>query len=418
VPDWLITGCSELLTLRGPVPRRGRGMADPGLIRDGAILTHGDRIAAVGPRRRIERHKGARRAEKLDLGGRVVLPGFVDAHTHLVFPASRADEYEQRISGKSYEEIAEAGGGIRSTVIRCRRSSSKALRERARAALRQFAQHGATTLEAKSGYGLDWKSEFKILDVLGQLHQKQPLDIVRTFLGAHVVPPEYRKRPDAFVDLLVKRWIPTVATAGLAEFCDVYCDRGAFTVAQARRILSAGRACGLVPRIHAEQLAHTGAARLAIELQAASADHLDKIDTGDVRALALSNVVCILLPGCCFHLGLADFPPARKLIEAGAIVALATDFNPGTSPTLSMSMILSLACTQMKMTPAEAISAATINPAYSLRLHDRAGSLEVGKYADLAAFDVESYREIPYYFGVNLCSLTMKRGAIIHSKKR
>jgi imidazolonepropionase len=417
LPDWLITGCSELLTLRGPVPRRGRGLAELGLIRDGAILVHGDRIAAIGPRRRIERHKDARRAEKLALGGRVVLPGFVDAHTHLIFPASRAREYEQRNSGKTYEEIARAGGGIRSTVKHTRSASAEALRERARANLRQFAAHGTTTLEAKSGYGLDWKSEVKILDVLGQLHQRQPLDIVRTFLGAHVVPPEYRRRPEAFIDLLVKRWIPTVATAGLAEFCDVYCDRGAFTVAQARRILSAGRACGLVPRIHAEQLARTGAARLAIELQAASADHLEKIDDGDVRALALSNVVSILLPGCCFHLGLGEFAPARKLIDAGAIVALATDFNPGTSPTLSMPMILSLACTQMKMTPAEAFVAATINPAYSLRVHDRVGSLEIGKYADMAAFDVASYREIPYYFGVNLCSLTMKRGAIIHSKK-
>jgi imidazolonepropionase len=418
LPDWLITGCSELLTLCGPVPRRGRGMVELGLIRDGAILTHGDRITAIGPRRRIERHRDARRAEKLDFGGRVVLPGFVDAHTHLIFPESRADEYEQRNSGKTYEEIARAGGGIRSTVKHTRSASSKTLREHGRAHLRQFAQHGTTTLEAKSGYGLDWKTEVKILDVIDQLHQQQPLDIVRTFLGAHVVPQEYQRKPEAFVDLLVNRWIPTVATAGLAEFCDVYCDRGAFTVAQARRILSAGRACGLVPRIHAEQLARTGAARLAIELQAASADHLERIDDGDIRALALSNVACILLPGCCFHLALGRFPPARKLVSAGAIVALATDFNPGTSPTLSMAMILSLACTQMKMTPAEAIVAATINPAYSLRLHDRVGSLEVGKYVDLAAFDVASYREIPYYFGVNLCSLTMKRGAIIHSKKR
>jgi imidazolonepropionase len=418
VPDWLITGCSELLTLRGSVPRRGRALAELGLIRDGAILTHGDRIAAIGPRRRIERLKSARRAEKLDFGGRVVLPGFVDSHTHLIFPASRAAEYEQRISGKTYEQIARAGGGIRSTVRNCRRASPTSLRERARAHLRQFAAHGTTTLEAKSGYGLDWKSELKILDVLHQLHQQQSLDIVCTFLGAHVVPPEYRRRPDAYVDLLVKRWIPTVATAGLAEFCDVYCDRGAFTVAQSRRILAAGRACGLVPRIHADQLARTGGARLAIELHAASADHLEKVDGGDIRALSLSNVVCTLLPGCCFHLGLGQFAPARQLIDAGAIVALATDFNPGTSPTLSMPMILSLACTQMGMTPAEAISAAIINPASSLRQHDRVGSLEVGKYADLAAFDVAGYREIPYYFGVNLCSLTMKRGAIIHSKKR
>jgi len=418
VPDWLITGCSELLTLRGSVPRRGRALAELGLVHDGALLVHGDRIAAIGPRRRLERLRESRRAEKLDLGGRVVLPGFVDSHTHLIFPASRAGEYEQRISGKTYEEIARNGGGIHSTVDSLRRASPKTLRDYARIHLRQFAAHGTTTLEAKSGYGLDWKSELKILNVLYELHQLQPLDIALTFLGAHVVPPEFRRRPDAFVDLLVKSWIPTVATAGLAEFCDVFCDRGAFTVAQARRILLAARACGLVPRIHAEQLTHTGAARLAIEVQAASADHLEKIDRSDIRALSLSGVVCTLLPGCSFHLGLAKYAPARQLIDSGAIVALATDFNPGTSPTLSMPMILSLACTQMRMTPAEAIAAATINPAYSLRQHDRVGSLEVGKYADLAAFDVAGYREIPYYFGVNLCSLTMKRGVVIHSKKR
>ncbi|HKV04740.1 MAG TPA: imidazolonepropionase [Candidatus Acidoferrales bacterium] len=418
MPDWLITGCSELLTLRGPVPRRGRGLADLGLIRDGALLVRGDRIAAVGRRRRIERLREARRAERLDLGGRVVLPGFVDSHTHLIFPASRVSEYEQSISGKTYEQITRSGGGIRATVKGLRRATSDSLHRRARSHLRQFAAHGTTTLEAKSGYGLDWKSELKTLDVMERLHQDQPLDIAKTFLGAHVIPPEYRHRPDAFVDLLVRRWIPTVATAGLAEFCDVFCDRGAFTVEQARRILTAARACGLVPRVHAEQLAHTGAARLAIELHAASADHLEKIDQSDVRALALSGVACTLLPGCSFHLGLAQYAPARRLIDAGAIVALATDFNPGTSPTLSMPMILSLACARMRMTPSEAIAAATINPAYSLRLHDRVGSLEVGKYADLAAFDVDDYREIPYYFGVNLCTLTMKRGVVIRSKKR
>jgi imidazolonepropionase len=416
VPDWLIIGCSQLLTLRGAVPRRGRALTEPEIIRDGALLTHDDRIVAIGSRRRLERMPKARRAEKLNLGGRVVLPGFVDSHTHLIFPDSRAAEYEQRISGATYEEIARSGGGIHSSVKGLRRASASVLKARALKNLREFAAHGTTTIEAKSGYGLDWKSELKILEILYDLNQEHPLDICATFLGAHVVPPEFRRRPEAYVDVLVRRWIPTVATAGLAEFCDVYCDRGAFTVEQARRILMAGRAGGLVPRIHAEQLAHTGAARLAIELQAASADHLEKIDRNDIRALGLSNVVCTMLPGCCFHLGLKQYAPARKLIEAGAVVGIATDFNPGTSPTLSMPMILSLACTQMGMTPAEAITAATINPAYSLRLHDRVGSLEVGKYADLAAFDVADYREIPYYFGVNLCSFTMKRGAILHMK--
>jgi imidazolonepropionase len=397
------------------VPRRGRELADLGIIRDGALVVHDDRIVAVGSRRRIESARRTRRAEKLDLGGRVVLPGFVDSHTHLIFPSSRAAEYEQRISGAGYEQIAKSGGGIRSSVQALRRAPAKELKLRAMTDLEQFARHGTTTIEAKSGYGLDWKSELKILNILYELHQEQPIDVAATFLGAHVVPPEFKGRADAYVNLLVKKWIPNVAMAGLAEFCDVFCDRGAFTVPQARKILMAGRSCGLVPRLHAEQLAHTGAARLAIELQAASADHLERVDRTDIHALALSNVVCTLLPGCCFHLGLAHYGPARELIKAGAIVGLATDFNPGTSPTVSMPMILSLACTQMRMTPAEAISAATINPAYSLRQHDRVGSLEVGKYADLAAFDVADYREIPYYFGVNLCSLTMKRGTVIHS---
>jgi imidazolonepropionase len=417
VPDWLITGCSQLLTLRGSVPRRGKALSELGIIRDGAILVHNDRIAAVGPRRRIEKLPAARKSEKLDLKGKVVLPGFVDSHTHLIFPKSRALEYEDRIAGATYEQIARKGGGIRSTVRHCRNASVDSLKARALANLDIFAANGTTTIESKSGYGLDWKTELKILLLLAALHQEHPIDIHRTFLGAHVVPPEFRARPEKYVDLLVERWIPTVAITGLAEFCDVFCDRGAFTVEQSRRILMAGRAGGLVPRIHAEQLANTGASRLAIEVAAASADHLEKLNAGDIRALSLSNVVCTLLPGCCFHLGLTHYGPARKLIDEGAIVGLATDFNPGTSPTMSMPMILSLACTQMRMTPAEAITAATINPAYSLRVHDRVGSIEVGKFADLAAFDVADYREIPYYFGVNLCTMTMKRGAIIHSKK-
>ncbi len=399
----LITGCAQLVTLSGPAPRRGPALNDLGIIRDGAVLIRDGVVAAVGP---------------LDLGGRVLLPGFVDSHTHLVSPASRASEYEQRIAGASYEQIARSGG-ILSTVRKLRAASSDALKQRALAALKNFAAHGTTTLEAKSGYGLDAASELKILRLHRQLLELQPLDIISTLLGAHVVPPEFRRRSngaDAYVDSLARKLIPAVARAGLAQFCDVFCDRGAFTVAQARRILTAGRACGLEPRLHAEQLARTGATRLAVQLNAASADHLEKINREDISALAASNVVATLLPGCCFHLGLRDYAPARALITAGAIVALASDFNPGTSPTLNMQMVLSLACTQMRMTPAEALAAATINAAYSLRRHDRIGSIEVGKYADLAVFDLADYREIPYYFGVNHCWLTLKRGKIIFSR--
>jgi imidazolonepropionase len=393
-------------------------MRELGIIPDGATLARDGRIIAVGRRRDLVRRRESRRARRLDLDGRVVLPGFVDSHTHLIFPSSRAAEYEQRIAGKTYEQIARRGGGILSTVRALRRAAPAELRQKALAALRNFASHGTTTIEAKSGYGLDTTSELKILALLRALHHDQPLDIASTFLGAHVVPPEFRRRPEQYVDLLIRRLIPAVALGGLAEFCDVYCDRGAFSVAQARRILTAGRACGLVPRLHAEQLAHTGATRLAVELSAASADHLEKVTSADIRALAGSDVVATLLPGCCFHLGLRHYAPARKLIDAGAIVALATDFNPGTSPTPNMQMVLSLACTQMRMAPAEVLAAATINAAYSLRRHDRVGSIEVGKYADLAVFDLADYREIPYYFGVNHCWMTLKRGEIIHSREK
>ncbi|MGH9593401.1 MAG: imidazolonepropionase, partial [Bryobacteraceae bacterium] len=346
-------------------------------------------------------------------------PGFVDSHTHLVFAASRAEEYERRIGGASYEQIANAGGGILSSVKKVRGAASADLEMRARTALRRFAEHGTTTLEAKSGYGLDMESELKVLRLQRILGKTQPVEIVSTFLGAHVVPSEYRKRRDganAYVEFLAHRMIPDVAREGLAEFCDVFCDRGAFTVTQARRVLTAARACGMGLRLHTEQLARTGGTRLAVELHAASADHLEKANAADIWALARSEVVATLIPGCGFHLGLGHTAPARKLIDAGAIVALATDYNPGTSPTLSMSMILSLACANLRMSPAEAIAAATLNAAYSLRRHARIGSLEVGKFADLAAFDVADYREIPYYFGVNLCALTMKRGKAIYSR--
>ncbi len=394
-------------------------MRELGIIRDGALLIKDGRIVAVGTRRELSTRSDARRAKKLDLEGRVVLPGFVDSHTHLIFPAVRADEHEQRIAGDTYEEIARAGGGILNSVKKLRRATSLELETRARQSLKRFAEHGTTTIEAKSGYGLDAASELKILRLQYKLAYAQPIEIVSTFLGAHVVPPEYRNQKngaDAYVKFLVTKLIPQISQENLAEFCDVFCDRGAFTVPQAREVLAAGWIAGLVPRIHAEQLAHTGAVKLAVELHAASADHLEKINAADIRALAKSDVTATLLPGCCAHLGIPHTAPSRKLIDAGAIVALATDYNPGTSPTVNMSMIMSLACAQMKMSPAEAVTATTINAAYSLRRASRIGSLEVGKFADLAVFDVADYREIPYYFGVNLCVLTMKRGKIIYSR--
>jgi len=415
----LITGASQLLTLRGRAPRRGRALSNLGILGDGALLIRDGVIAAVGTRSEIESLPESRSAEKLDLGGRVVLPGFVDSHTHLIHAASRAEEYELKIAGASYEEIARKGGGILNSVKKLRAATSESLKKRAHAALREFAAHGTTTLEAKSGYGLDVASEMKILRLQKELNAEQPLEIVSTFLGAHVVPAEYRSKRGGvaqYVALSTDKLIPEVAAEKLAEFCDVFCDRGAFSRGDSKKILEAGKKNGLAPRIHAEQLTRTGATQLAVQLGAASCDHLEQVSKADMRALAKSDTVATLLPGCDFHLGLKQYAPARALIDAGAIVALATDYNPGTSPTMSIPMILSLACTQLRMSPAEAITAATINAAYSLRREKQIGSLETGKQADIAVFDVEDYREIPYYFGVNKCWMTLKKGRPIFQK--
>ena len=320
----------------------------------------------------------------------------------------------ERIGGVGYEEIARRGGGILATVKKLRQAPAPQLAQQARGWLSEFAAHGTTTLEVKSGYGLNLAAEIKTLEVVRQLNREGPLELAATFLGAHVIPPEFRRRPQAYIELLVRLMIPTVASRGLAEFCDVFCDRGAFTPAQAKMILTAARVCGMEPRLHAEQLGRTGGARLAAQLHAVSADHLECVNRSDIRALAGSHTICTLLPGAVFHLGKSTYAPARTLIEAGAAVALATDFNPGTSPTVSMPMMLSLACTQMRMTPAEAISAATFNGAHALRRADRLGSLEPGKQADLAGFELSDYREIPYYFGTNLCRWTMKKGQVIY----
>ena len=382
------------------------------LVRDG-------KIAAVGARAQVERRAEAKHAETLDVGGRVVLPGFVDSHTHLIHAASRAEEYELKIQGASYEEIARKGGGILNSVKKLRAATSEALKSRALAALGEFASYGTTTVEAKSGYGLDVASELKILKLHQELNREQPLEIVSTFLGAHVVPQEFRGKTDGaekYLALLIEKLLPEVVVGDLAEYCDVFCERGAFTVRQSKKLLTKAKEHGLRPRLHAEQLSRTGATQLAVELQAASCDHLEQVNEADIRALAKSETVATLLPGCDFHLGLQKYAPARKLIEAGAIVALATDYNPGTSPTVSMPMILSLACSQLRMTPAEAITAATINAAYGLGREKAIGSLEAGKQADLAVWEVEDCREIPYYFGVDVCWMTMKRGEIIWMK--
>jgi imidazolonepropionase len=407
----------QLLTLSGPpAPRRGATLRELGIVRHGAVLTQGAKILRVGATGELEAEARRQKAEAIDCRGRVVMPGFVDSHTHLVFAGSRVEDYEQRLRGKTYEEIARAGGGICFSAQKVREATVRALVAQAEHFLEEFATYGTTTLEVKTGYGLDVPGELKILEAIRRLRKTSALELVPTLLAAHALPAEFAGRRTAYVNLVARRLIPTVARKKLAEFIDCFCDRGAFSVRECRTVLRAGLRRGLIPRLHAEQLSHTGATRLAIELGAASADHLDKLNASDVRALARSNVVTTLLPGSNFHLGLKNYCPARQLIDAGAIVALATDFNPGTSPTLNMQFILSLACAAMRLTPAEAISAATINAAYSLRRADRLGSLEPGKQADLIVMDVGDYREIPYYFAWNHCVMTINRGRIVYSR--
>ncbi|MGD0200359.1 MAG: imidazolonepropionase [Bryobacteraceae bacterium] len=410
----LVRGARQLVTLRGaPGPRRGPAMRELGIIQDGSVLIQEGRIAGLGPSRRVENLPAARRAREIDASGRVVMPGFVDSHTHLISGPPRLSDYEMQLAGRSHLEIAAAGGGVLSTVREVREMPVRRLVMQARGILESFIRHGTTTLEAKSGYGLDETAERKSLRAIRALNGK-PLDIVPTYLGAHVVPPEYAGRAADYVSWVCAVVMPKIRRRNLARFADVCCEHGAFTLPQARRYLETARELGFGLKIHAEQFSRTGAALLAVELGAASADHLNCANEEDIRALAGSDTIATLLPGAVFHLGLERYPPARKLIEAGAAVALATGFNTGTSPTCSMPVVLSIACSRMRMAPAEAVTAATINGAHAIGSAGRSGSIEIGKDADLVIFDVPDYREIPYHFGVNLVAMTIQRGTVLY----
>jgi imidazolonepropionase len=391
-------------------------MGEPGLIRNGAVLIHGATIELVGPLDRVTRSLAARRAECIDLRGGVVLPGFVDSHTHALFAASRVDEYEARIRGATYSEIAEAGGGIQASARQIRTMSERKLIRRLMEVVGRFVEHGTTTLEIKSGYGLEPAQELKMLRAIKETACRVIGELIPTLL-IHDVPARLKPRRTAYLRLIVRRLIPEVVRRKLADCFDVFCDRGYFSVAEARTLLAAAAQAGLKLKLHAEQLAHTGAARMAAEMGAVSVDHLDHVSDADIRRLRKHGTIATLLPGSVLHLNSGRYPPARRLIDAGVPVALASNFNPGSSPTLNMQMILALACSQMRMTPAEAIVAATINGAYAVGRGDRVGSLEPGKQADLTVMDVDDYREIPYYFGMNHCRLAIKKGRLIFSKR-
>jgi len=410
----LVRGARQLLTLRGSAaPRRGGALRDLAIIQDGAVLIRNGVIEALGPSRRLENISEARSAREIDASGLVVAPGFVDSHTHLVCGPPRLHDYEMRLAGADYAAIAAAGGGILQSVRAVREAPISRLVLQARRSLNGFVRHGTTTIEAKSGYGLDEAGERKTLRAIHALSGK-PLDLVPTYLGAHVVPPEFSGRPEEYIDWVCDYLMPKIRRRNLARFVDVYCERGAFSVPQARRYLEAARALGFRLKVHAEQFSNSGGIQLAVEMSAASADHVDYANDADIAALAGSQTVATLLPGAVFHLGLDRYPPARKMIEAGVAIALATDFNPGTSPTYSMPMILSMACAQMRMTPAEAFAAATVNAAWAIGCASQVGSIEAGKAADLVIFNVPDYREIPYHFGVNLVKMTIKQGRVVY----
>ena len=413
----LLVNIGQLLTLRSQQsgPRRGAALNELGIMKDAAVLCIGGKIVSVGKTKDALRDpwlkKNRKQVLEIDCERQVVLPGFVDSHTHPAFIDPRLIDVEKRTSGATYEEIAEAGGGIRSSVDAVRKASRRQLADRVFDALRACAEQGTTTIEAKSGYGLSLESELKSLEAIRDAASRWPGTVVSTLLGAHVVPKEFTSRRHEYVELICNQMIPQVAKRKLARFVDVFTDRGAFTAGETQEIFQAAQSHDLEIRGHVCQLTETALAPL-LRLKPASLDHLDHISNDDIGPLVSSGAVATFVPGANYFLGLEKFPPARKLIDAGVPVALASDFNPGSSPTPSMPFVLSLACTHLKMSPAESISAATINGAWALRLQNQKGSVEPGKDADLAVFDVADYREIAYWFATNRCAFAVLNGVL------
>ncbi len=413
--DVIVVHCGELATLsRGAVPRIGPALGDPGAIPDGAAAIAGGRIIGVGPTDALMREvEMTSTTTVLNAAGRLVTPGLVDPHTHLVFAGSRAGEFALQQRGEGYGEILAAGGGILSTVRATRAASEDDLVTLGVKRLDRMLAHGTTTAEAKSGYGLTLDDELKILRTLSRLNDLHPLDLVPTFLGAHAVPPERRGDPDGYVRDVCEAMLPAVARDRLAVFCDVFCEEGAFSLAQTRRILGVAAGLGLGLKVHADQLSASGGARLAAELKAISADHLEHTPEGDLRAMAETGVMAGLLPGATFFLMQHRYANARRMVELGVPVALATDFNPGSSPTLSMQMAIALACIEMRLTASEALAAATINAARAIGRDGEVGSLEPGKRADLVIWGLGSVAELPLHFGVNMADRVIKSGRVV-----
>jgi len=413
--DLIIKNASELLTLS----RAFKEESGLGIIRNGALAVKNGKIVWAGKSNRFPKSWVlARNGKEIDAKGKVVMPGLIDSHTHLVFGGSRENEFEQRIQGRSYLEIAERGGGILSTVEATRKASFQELFLLGVERLNRMLSNGVTTIEAKSGYGLSLKDELRILRIMRKLDQDHPVDIVPTFLGAHTVPKEFENNRKGYLEFLTEEMIPEIAERKLAEFCDVFCEEKAFHVEESRKILETGKRHGLRPKIHADQLSSGGGAELAAEVGAYSADHLEYISPNGIDRMAEKGVTAILLPGASFFLSMRKLPPAREMIERGVAVALATDLNPGSSMTESLPLIMTMGCTMFRMLPREVIEAATIHAAKSMGRESDRGSLEVGKQADIAIFNIPNYRYLPYHFGVDHVEIVIKKGKVVYQESK
>lgn len=409
----LVKNIKQLVTVAsgGKPWKTGVEMRDLDVRENSSVLIENGTIRAIGSAKDLEK-KTVRDAEILDASDRVALPGFVDSHTHLVFAGTRENEFAMRAEGRSYQEIAEQGGGILSTVNATRQAAKRDLKKLAAKRLDDLLQHGTTTVEIKSGYGLDPDSEVKMLEVINDLAKEHYSTVVATFLGAHAFPPEYKSNPEAYIDLICERMLPYVAKRKLAEFCDVFCDRGYFSVEQSRKILNVAMSLGMKAKVHAEELGPSGGAALAAELRAVSADHLEHIDRDGIEKLKKSGVVAALLPGVSFFLN-HGYAPARTLIDSGVPVALASDFNPGSCMSFSIPLMMTIACTHMNMSPEEAITSCTLNGAAALGLSANIGSIEVGKEADIILYDIPNYHHLAYHFGANHVATVIKHGTML-----
>ena len=414
--DLLITHASQLLTIpaHDGGPQRGERLGDLAIMADGALAVSNGSIVDLGPTADlVARHQAA---QIIDAGGRVVMPGFVDPHTHVVFAGDRAHEFERRIAGATYMEIMNAGGGIMSTVRATRAASVDELVAQTRARLDCMLAHGTTTAEAKTGYGLETAAELKMLDAMARLDAAHPIDLVPTFLGAHAIPAEYQGREDAYTDLVVNEMLPTIASCILhpaSFFVDVFCEHGAFTLAQTRRILEKAKELGFALKIHVDEFEPLGGTRLGVAVGAVSVDHVVTTPPAEIELLGKSSTIAVSLPGTPFGLAQRDYTPATAILAAGGALALATDLNPGTTWNESMQFIVALACRYLKLTQAQALAAATINAAHAVGRGGSIGSLEIGKQADVLIMDVSDYRSIGYRYGTNLVRRVIKRGQAV-----